>query len=186
MPFQLYASQLFDVNGQNRLAMPMPAQLAGAPTTNDLAPIGCLAINPAAETIYMNVNNIGTNVWKELATTDDVPGTTASVTTNNAVQTTLYSYTLADNSAVNIEAQVIASPTGYATGLGGNINVTVIKGAGAPDIVGAIGGTITNSMGGTSAINVIIAGNAVEIVVTGIAATTIKWQTFITQTVISG
>lgn len=113
-------------------------------------------------------------------TISDTSRITATLTTNDATPTVLYAYTIPANGAVTLNATICAADSIYTQG----VAATYVAGAhntGAGAIqVGIANISISQDFIVPINITAAVSGATLEIVVTGVAATTINWKAFIT------
>ena len=108
----------------------------------------------------------------------DTSAVEASVATTDATPTTLYSFPVAINQAVTLNATIVAAEVNYANALNATIVCGAYRAVGAP-IATAPKISINSDFAGVVALNGVISGNDLLIQVTGVAATTINWAAVI-------
>ena len=94
----------------------------------------------------------------------------------------LYSLTLVNNSAVTLRAVILGAENAYSAVISGTLT-TGVRRAGAAAILA--GTPIINSNDdflGPVSFNASVSGNDIQIIVTGLAATTINWRALINLT----
>lgn len=138
------------------------------------------SIASAGSTIAITYNN-GTNTINLEA--DEAVDTT--VQTTNATPTTLYSLAVATNQAVTLYCDIIGATADYSAAIGGNVEATARRAAGALTMVGAPVVNLNEDSSGSPDFNIVVSGNNLIIQVTGVAATTYNWKGLVRQALIS-
>ena len=100
----------------------------------------------------------------------------ATVTTTDATQTVVDSFTLDDETCCLVRITVVATESG-----GGNRAATeqialVYRDGGAATVEGAVVIIFEEYSNGSWAVNITVSSNDVRVSVTGVAATTINWK----------
>lgn len=111
---------------------------------------------------------------------DDTTGfkrITATIQTTDATVTTCGSYTLPDECAAFVSAKVLGVQSGSANTGGFLLNAVVEAQSGTRALVSTADQTIIKRDVGTWDAVIDVSGNDVRVRVTGVAATTIDWQT---------
>ena len=137
------------------------------PTGNIINVIGGPGIdvvgNPATSTI--TVNSLGEE---------------ATVQTTDATPTLLYSFTLNASEAAVVTVTIIAAQDDYSSAIGGTGLATVRRAAaGGAVVAGGPHSNLIEDSGNMPEIDFQANGNDIEILVTGVAATTYNWRGFI-------
>lgn len=106
---------------------------------------------------------------------------TYEVQTNDATPTAIFSQTLADDSAVVIEGQIVAAKNDYSAALNGNFNGGARKAGAAPTVL--VGTPTINfsedSATGNPLVDIVVVGNNIVLQVTGELGTTYNWEAFV-------
>lgn len=119
--------------------------------------------NPGANTLTINVN-----------------GAEATVQTTDATPTLLYSFTLNASEAAVVTVTLVAAQDDYSSAIGGTGLATVRRAAaGGAIIAGGPHSNLIEDSGGLPEVDFQANGNDIEILVTGVAATTYNWRGFI-------
>ena len=117
----------------------------------------------------------GTNTLTINATGTSV----VTVQTVDATPTLLEAVTLSMNQAIEIEVSLIAPQDTFASAIGGRATAVARRAGGGAVICGAPQGSLMYDSGGNPSISFAASGNDVNILVTGVAATTYNWRAII-------
>ncbi len=138
------------------------------------------SITSAGSTIAITYDN-GTNTINLEA--DEAVDTT--VQTTDATPTALYTLAVSTNQAVTLYCDIIGATADYSAAIGGNVEATARRGAGALTMVGAPVVNLNEDSAGAPDFNIVVSGNNLIIQVTGVAATTYNWKGLVRQALIS-
>lgn len=115
------------------------------------------------------------NLGAHSLTVVDTSKVYATVTTVDATPTALYTFPLANNEAVTLNANIIAADTAFGNGASGTVVVGALRAGGGSTLIGIPTISIADNFAPPIAVNALISGTNLIIEVTGIAATTIDW-----------
>lgn len=127
----------------------------------------------------------GITVTNTAANTLTITGTsiTAVLTTNDAVETAIFTLTVSPNTAVVIKADIVGARDDFSTSVWGTVTYGATRQAGAAIVIGVPQRNLGREFGVTAEFDAITVGNDIEITVTGEALTTWNWTATITYTV---
>lgn len=121
------------------------------------------------------ITTTGDNANASITISTDVE--TASVTTFDDTETTLYSFTVSAISSVTLNVLINAAESTFNRGIGGTVLVVATRPLlGATSLVGVPNVSYTENIVGDPTFTADVSGNDVRIRVTGVAATTIEWN----------
>ena len=162
-------SGILNLSGSSSVVLTLTGDSGGAvgPTGNNINIVGGPGIdvvgNPGTSTL--TVNSLGEE---------------ATVTTTDATPTVLYSFTLNASEAALVTVTVIAAQDDYSSAIGGTGLATVRRAAaGGAVIAGGPHSNLIEDSGNMPEIDFNANGNDIEVLVTGVAATTYNWRGFI-------
>jgi len=165
-------SGILNVAGGTAVVLFLTGDTGGAvgPTANNINIVGGSGITVAGTpgTSTLTINSLGTE---------------ATVTTTDATPTVIFTQTLAASEAAYMEVRIIAAEADYSSAIGGGFSSTIRRAAaGGAACAGGPHGNILEDTAGMPDVDFNATGNDIQVLVTGVAATTYNWRAFVRVT----